>query len=413
MMSIQYKKPLAAALTVLYLLNPCGLIFAEDEDLQDQLSTVQGQMAEQAQKKSEAEAVIGNVFEKLRVIQENLDAANAQYKSISQELDETERQITKTQAELEKAETHLKSREKVLSRRIRDIYMHGQLNYLDVVIGAKDFNDFANRVELLRRIVSSDLELISSIKDERDQINKTKQALEEQRETQARLKEEAAAKKEEIAKHKAEQQAILEKAQTDKATAEEAYAELEASSNQIAQMLRDREAARQAAAAAAAAAAASSSDSSSDSSGDSGGSSGGDDGGYYQPVSGSGQMIWPVNGVITSPFGYREHPIFGRQILHSGIDIGVDYGTPVHAADGGVVVEAGWISGYGYAVVIDHGNGTSTLYGHNESLAVSSGQSVSQGQVIAYAGSTGNSTGPHVHFEVRVGGEPVDPNSYL
>ena len=332
-------------------------------------------------------------LKKLRVIQENLDAANAQYKSISQELAETERQITKTQAELEKAETHLKSREKVLSRRIRDIYMHGQLNYLDVVIGAKDFNDFANRVELLRRIVSSDLELISSIKDERDQINKTKQALEEQRETQARLKEEAAAKKEEIAKHKAEQQAILEKAQTDKATAEEAYAELEASSNQIAQMLRDREAARQAAAAAAA----SSSDSSSDSSGDSGGSSGGDDGGYYQPVSGSGQMIWPVNGVITSPFGYREHPIFGRQILHSGIDIGVDYGTPVHAADGGVVVEAGWISGYGYAVVIDHGNGTSTLYGHNESLAVSSGQSVSQGQVIAYAGSR-NSTGPHVHF---------------
>ena len=169
-MSIQYKKPLAAVLTVLYLLNPCGIIFAEDEDLQDQLSTVQGQMAEQAQKKSEAEAVIGNVFEKLRVIQENLDAANAQYKSISQELAETERQITRTQAELEKAETHLKSREKVLSRRIRDIYMHGQLNYLDVVIGAKDFNDFANRVELLRRIVSSDLELISSIKDERDQI---------------------------------------------------------------------------------------------------------------------------------------------------------------------------------------------------------------------------------------------------
>lgn len=412
MMSIQYKKPLAAALTVLYLLNPSGLIFAEDEDLQDQLSTVQGQMAEQAQKKSEAEAVIGNVFEKLRVIQENLDAANAQYKSISQELTETERQITRTQAELERAETHLRSREKVLSRRIRDIYMHGQLNYLDVVVGAKDFNDFANRVELLRRIVSSDLELISSIKDERDQINQTKQALEEQRETQAKLKEEAAAKKEEIAKHKAEQQAILEKAQTDKATAEEAYAELEASSNQIAQMLRDREAARQAAAAAAAAAA-SSGESGSDSSGDSGSSSGGDDSGYYQPVSGSGQMIWPVNGVITSPFGSREHPIFGRQILHSGIDIGVDYGTPVHAADGGVVVEAGWISGYGYAVVIDHGNGTSTLYGHNESLAVSSGQSVSQGQVIAYAGSTGNSTGPHVHFEVRVGGEPVDPNSYL
>ena len=123
--------------------------------------------------------------------------------------------------------------------------------------------------------------------------------------------------------------------------------------------------------------------------------------------------MWPVNGVITSPFGYRNHPIFGRQILHSGIDIGVDYGTPVHAADSGVVVEADWISGYGYAVVIDHGNGLSTLYGHNESLAVSAGQSVSKGQGIAYAGSTGNSTGPHVHFEVRSNGEPVDPMGYL
>jgi len=198
-----------------------------------------------------------------------------------------------------------------------------------------------------------------------------------------------------LEKRKAEQQAILNKAQNDKATAEQAYNELEASSQQIGDMLRARAAAR--------AAAASGSDSS-------GGSS---DSSYYQPVSGSGRFIWPVNGVITSPFGYRNHPIFGRQILHSGIDIGVDSGTPVHAADSGVVVEAGWLGGYGYAVVIDHGNGLSTLYGHNSSLNVSAGQSVSQGQVIAYSGSTGNSTGPHVHFEVRANGDPVDPTGYL
>lgn len=124
-------------------------------------------------------------------------------------------------------------------------------------------------------------------------------------------------------------------------------------------------------------------------------------------------MMWPVNGVITSQYGYRVHPIFGSTIYHSGMDIGVDYGTPVAAADSGYVVEAGWISGYGYAVIIDHGNGLSTLYGHNESLAVSAGQSVSKGQTIAYAGSTGNSTGPHVHFEVRSNGDPVDPMAYL
>ena len=124
-------------------------------------------------------------------------------------------------------------------------------------------------------------------------------------------------------------------------------------------------------------------------------------------------MAWPVSGPITSPFGYRFHPIYGRKIFHSGIDIGVDEGTPVHAADSGVVVEADWIDGYGNAVIIDHGNGMSTLYGHNSELAVSAGQTVSKGQVIAYAGSTGNSTGPHVHFEVRVNGDPVNPLNYL
>lgn len=398
MNKVSYTKRALALMTAVMLTVSAPVVLADDEDLQDQLSSVQSQMAEQAQKKSEAEAVIGNVYEKLRVIQENLDAAKAAYESISSQIGETDKKIADTQSELEKAQAHLSKREVVLSRRIRDIYMNGQLNYLDVIIGAKDFNDFATRVELLRRVVNSDLELISSIREERDKIDEAKKILEEERQRLATLQTEAEAKKTEIEQHKAEQQAILRKAETDKATAEEAYVELEASSNQIAQMLREREAARQAAQAAAA----------------SGGSSGGDDDdSSYQPVSGSGQMIWPVNGVITSPFGYRTHPIFGRQILHSGIDIGVDEGTPVHAADGGVVVEAGWISGYGYCVIIDHGNGTSSLYGHNSSLAVSSGQAVSQGQVIAYAGSTGNSTGPHVHFEVRVGGEPVDPSAYL
>lgn len=131
------------------------------------------------------------------------------------------------------------------------------------------------------------------------------------------------------------------------------------------------------------------------------------------PVIGKGEMIWPVKGVITSPFGYRMHPIYGRQILHSGIDIGVDYGTPVKAALGGVVLETDWMSGYGNTVVIDHGKGLMTLYGHNQKLAVKQGDQVKQGDIIAYAGSTGNSTGPHVHFEIRVNGEAVDPTLYL
>ena len=140
-----------------------------------------------------------------------------------------------------------------------------------------------------------------------------------------------------------------------------------------------------------------------------------DDGDYqaYIPATNSGAMIWPITGPITSEFGWRSHPIFGGQRFHSGIDIGGDYGLPIHAAQGGVVSHAGWIGGYGNTVMIDHGGGIVTLYGHNDSLAVDVGQYVNQGDVIAYCGSTGNSTGPHCHFEVRLDGEPVSPFNYL
>ncbi|MBQ7498092.1 MAG: peptidoglycan DD-metalloendopeptidase family protein, partial [Selenomonas sp.] len=115
----------------------------------------------------------------------------------------------------------------------------------------------------------------------------------------------------------------------------------------------------------------------------------------------------------TSDFGWRTHPNYGTQKFHSGIDFGYDFGMPVHAAAEGVVTTADWVSGYGYLVAIDHGGSLETLYGHNEMLAVVPGQTVKIGQVIAYAGSTGNSTGPHCHFEVRLNGEPVNPWDYL
>ncbi|MCB0873900.1 MAG: M23 family metallopeptidase [Thermoleophilia bacterium] len=118
-------------------------------------------------------------------------------------------------------------------------------------------------------------------------------------------------------------------------------------------------------------------------------------------------MIWPTHGTLTSGFGYR----WGR--MHEGIDIAVPNGTPVVAAASGTVIQAGWGGGYGNLVVIDHGGGIATAYAHNTSLAVSVGQHVTQGSVVAYSGSTGHSTGPHVHFEVRVGGAARDPMGYL
>jgi len=122
---------------------------------------------------------------------------------------------------------------------------------------------------------------------------------------------------------------------------------------------------------------------------------------------GSGQLGWPVSAPITSPFGWR----WGR--MHEGVDLGAAYGTPIAAAGSGTVIYAGWLGGYGNLTVIDHGGGLATAYGHQSRIAVSVGQQVTRGETIGYVGSTGHSTGPHLHFEVRVNGQPVDPLGYL
>ena len=366
---------------------------AQDEDLTNQLSNIQQQMTNEANKKSEAEKTIGTVYEQLHAIQIELDTATAELKQVQAERIQLDQDITKTESELKAAQARLQSREKVFYKRVRDIYINGRLSYLDVVVGSKDFSDFANRMEMLKRILQSDMDLINTIKTEREEIASKKAKLEEDRAKVLELEKVAQEKQNLINQKKAERQAVLEQAMNDRDTAERAYNELMASSASITAMLQQRAAERAAAAAAA--------------------SQGGGGGGGATWVQGTGQLAAPVNAPITSDFGWRIHPIYGTRRLHAGTDFGVDEGTPVHAADGGVVVEAGWISGYGYTVIIDHGNGMSTLYAHNSDVAVSPGQTVSKGQVVSYSGNTGGSTGPHLHFEVRINGEPTDPMGYL
>ena len=384
----------AALLSGVVLCGTPAYIMAEDEDLTNQLDSIQQQVNQQNAAKADAETVIGSVSEQLRQIEEQLRQATAELGTIKEQRVAVENDITLNERQLAEAQKRLEGRESVFYKRVRDIYINGRLSYLDVVIGSKDFSDFANRLEVLKRIIDSDITLINEIKKERADIEAHKQKLEADRAKLVELEKSALAKQAEIEQKKAERNVVLQKAQNDRATAMQAIEELNASSAQVSAMLKERQAARAAAAAAAA-------------------QSSGGQGASDNWVQGTGQLGWPVSGEITSPYGYRVHPIWGTTIYHSGIDIGVDEGTPVHAADGGVVVWSGWMGGYGYAVVIDHGNGLSTLYGHNSELAVDEGQSVAKGQVISYAGSTGNSTGPHVHFEVRVNGDPVDPMGYL
>lgn len=370
------------------------------DDLDDQVQDLQGQIDSSRLEQENWQQVIEDVSAKLKQIQADLDAANARLQSIQTKQAEINAQIAQTQNEIVKMEAYLKTRQDVLNRRVRAIYMHGQLNYLEVILGANSFSDFANRVELLKRVIRSDYNLILEIQKQKAAIEAKKAQLEEDKRQLDALAAEAEKTRQEIAKKKAEQQKVLDAAKSNKAAAaqmeQDLNAQLASVRNLIQQRLAAAEAARQAA--------------QQQSASDDEGGGGGSDDNYVQ---GTGAMGWSCSGPITSPFGYRTHPIFGTTIFHAGIDIGVDYGTPIHAADSGVVVYSGWISGYGNAVIIDHGGGISTLYGHNQSLAVSEGQSVSKGSVIAYAGSTGNSTGPHCHFEVDVNGSPVNPMGYL
>lgn len=373
----------AGIISSLLFIHPFVPILADD--LEDQLQDIQGQIDESRNEQASWQEVIEEVGTKLKAIQADLDAANARLTAIQKEQADTNRKIQETAAAILEAQNRLQQRQQILNKRVRSIYIHGQLSYLEVILGSKSFSDFANRLELLRRVIHSDYDLILEIQNQKAQIEAKKAQLEKDKAHLDVLAAEAQKEQDAIAAKKAEQQRVLDQARANKSAAEQLERDLIDRSKQVQSLIQERLRQRETA-------------------------SSGSDESYTQ---GSGVMSWPCNGVITSPYGYRVHPIFGTTIYHSGMDIGVDYGTPIHAADSGTVIYSGWISGYGNAVIIDHGGGVQTLYGHNQSLNVSEGESVSKGSVIAYAGSTGNSTGPHCHFEVRVNGEPADPMAYL
>lgn len=352
------------------------------DDLEDQLADIQSQISSAQEEQANALEVIKAVMGRLDAIQAELDAANAELERIHGEQARLNEQIRQNEIALQKAIDDLHARQAILAKRVRAIYMHGQLNYVDVVIGSRSFSDFANRLELLKRVIRADFSLILEIQDKQREIEAQRAQLDQEKAQLDALEAEAQKAQEAIEAKRAEQQSALDEARAHKAAAEQVEQELQQASADVQARIEARLREQQS-------------------------------GGGYTGVVGSGQLSWPCSGPITSPFGYRVHPIFGVEISHAGIDIGVPEGTPVQAADGGTVIESGWISGYGYTIIIDHGNGIQTLYAHNSSLIAGSGQSVSKGEVVAYSGQTGNVTGPHCHFEVRINGSPVDPMGYL
>ncbi|WP_369974332.1 murein hydrolase activator EnvC [Mitsuokella sp. AF21-1AC] len=360
-------------LAVCLLLQPAALSAAA---LTNNGESYEDQAAGKLRQSNELQQKIDNVSEEKRAIDEAADAAVKEHQALKAELDATEVRMKENEDTLQGLQKDYDDKRQALGKRVRDIYIHGQISYLDVLFGAKDFNDLMTRMDLLKRIIRRDYNLVTEVAAVKDQLELAQAELEKDRETQAEQESRAHKARLDMEEKVGRQQALIERLKTDKALIDQQYEELMAASRQVGAMIRER-----------------------------------GDGGVQ--ASGSGAMIWPISGPVTSEFGWRVHPITGSQRFHSGVDIGGDYGQSVHAAQSGTVEYAGWISGYGNAVIINHGGGITTLYGHNQSLAVSEGQSVSQGQTIAYCGSTGNSTGPHCHFEVRRNGEPVSPYSYL
>lgn len=371
-------KALNLALSLLISLSVTGTALADD--LEDQLADLQRQAEEQQAKTNEASAKVESVSERLRQIQEELRVATAEYKEVKGQLDSVEDKISDNTELLQKTEADLKVKNKKLQQRVRDIYINGQISYVDVLFGAKDFADLMTRMDVLKRIIKHDYDLIMKVKEEKATVENTRAQLEKDKAEAEVLVADAQAKKIKVEDKESEQQVLLDQAIYDRDTSERMYEEIMAASQEVANMIRRSQMSSA---------------------------------GYSGAPAGAGGMIWPISGPITSEFGWRTHPIFGTARFHSGLDIGGDYGMPIYAAASGTVIYAGWISGYGNAVIIDHGGGVTTLYGHNDSLNVSEGENVAQGQVIAMCGSTGNSTGPHCHFEVRENGEPVSPYGYL
>ena len=305
---------------------------------------------------------------------------------VQSELGEAEAVLAKGQARLRRVRDRLNRAITALSDRLVAIYKSGDPGLLTVVLNSDGFDDLLERSEYLRRLEDADSRLVARVGDLRDQRERIVERRKDAVERIGRQRELIAAKRERLEGTRI----ALERRETGLVKAEKRRTQaLDAVKDQKRQLERI-EAGLEGRVRATLAAA---------------------DPGPLLPAGpirqGSGEMIWPINGRISSPFG----PRWGR--LHAGLDISAPAGTPIRAARAGSVVLASPYGGYGNYTCVNHGGGLSSCYAHQQSIATSRGASVDQGEVIGYVGNTGNSFGNHLHFEVRVGGTPQDPLGYL
>jgi murein DD-endopeptidase MepM/ murein hydrolase activator NlpD len=317
------------------------------------------------------------ISDQLHVTEVRLNDNQQKLVNVRLKIEMTSRQIQSVSARLKKTEAQLKEHNQLLACRLRAIYRHGSVSYASVLLSSRSFADYTDRKYYVSRVVNGDVSLINQIKQETREVREYKATLVSKQQDLISYKAQLAQKNQEIAQEAQEKQEILDRVENQRESYEQALSELEQASNEIENSIRAFQNTPRGRLRAA------------------------------RPFRGG--FIRPVAGRVTSGFGYRVHPILHIAKLHTGVDLGARYGTSIKAAASGVVIHAGWWGAYGNAVIIDHGGGVSTLYGHCSLLSVHAGQNVSQGDIIGKVGSTGWSTGAHLHFEVRRNGTPVSP----
>lgn len=398
---------------------------ASSSDYQSQIDEIEQQKEELQSQREEMQANINElmaeretVLEKKELLDEQNQYAVQEIELINEQIDVYTGLLEEKAAELEKAQAAEQEQYEVFCKRVRAMEENGSYTYLDILFQCSSLGDLLGAMDDIGEIMNSDQRLYEQYSAARQATEKAKadyeQTLADLGEQQADLEAQKAdleAQIEEATKLIADLDEDIEQAQQEYLANEAAEQALNDQMNQIAWEMWQQEQAQQEQAQQEQ----EQNQGGNTTSGDSGtdeGSTGGSDIGSAA----TGTYVWPCpsSTYITSRYGNRIHPIFGTERFHSGIDISANTGATVIAADGGTVTVADYSSSYGNYVMIYHSNGTYTLYAHMSSLAVSAGQTVSQGQTIGYVGSTGWANGPHLHFEIRnASGNTEDPTAYF
>lgn len=353
--------------------------FATETELQEQHNMIIQKIEENQNILNKKKQEENKALLELKAINNTITKTTKSLKSTENKLSSLENELLTLEKELKESNEQISVNTKALESSLRVIYEQGDVHFLEVLLDSTSITDFLTRWDLLNSLAKNNKELIQA-NEEKIKLVKIKQesALQKQHALD-KLKDDQNQKKKELAVASSRQQTVYNSLKSERAKIEAQLDELERQSQQIANDIRRQ--------------------------------TSGNNGEYL----GSGKFTWPTPGYskITSKYGMRFHPILKKNKMHTGMDIGAPKGANIVAAENGTVMQAGWNTAYGNMILINHGGNLVTLYGHASKLLVTTGQKVTKGQTIAKVGSTGYSTGPHLHFEVRKNGDPVNPNSYL